>query len=218
MIAAALTDFRDVRRAADINVGADLGGTGHQAVNFTGIIGSSGDAWITVYDAVPSTPDEDSVFGSASVAADVLIQNATNKKGPGLLALFNEGPGQKGLSLILYDAGNSDALVLGTVDPATGLFTTLATVSLAGNIVENTWYRLAMSYAVSGSNVTVSATVFRHTTASDPGSPLGTQVGGTLNFSGPLPSGVAGTGELGIVASAVSASVNSSVTNFTIYP
>src|SRR5215471_6349737 len=218
VIAAALTDFRDVRRAADINVGADLGGTGHQAVNFTGMIGSSGDAWITVYDAVPSTPDEDSVFGSASVAADVLIQNATNKKGPGLLALFNEGPGQKGLSLILYDAGNSDALVLGTVDPATGLFTTLATVSLAGNIVENAWYRLAMSYAVSGSNVTVSATVFRHTTASDPGSPLGTQVGGTLNFSGPLPSGVAGTGELGIVATAVSASVNSSVTNFTIYP
>jgi hypothetical protein len=218
VIAASLTDFRDVRRPADINIGADLGGTGHQAINFTALTGAAGDAWITVYDAVPSTPDEDSIFGSASLAADVLIQNATNKKGAGLLALFNESSGQKGFSLVLYDAGNSDALVLGVVDPATGAVTSLATVSLAGNILENAWYRVAMSYAVSGSNVTVTASVFRHSTASDPNSVLGAQVGATLHFSGPLPAGVAGTGEAGIVATGVSAAPNSSVTNFTIYP
>jgi hypothetical protein len=35
-----LTDFRDVRRPNDINVGLDLGGTGHQALNFTGNAGA----------------------------------------------------------------------------------------------------------------------------------------------------------------------------------
>ena len=38
--------------------------------------------------------------------------------GAGLVALLNEGPGQHGLALILYDAGNSDSLVLATVDQA----------------------------------------------------------------------------------------------------
>jgi hypothetical protein len=43
-------------------------------------------------------------------------------------------------------------------------------------------------------------------------------VGGTLVFAGPRPAGVDATGEVGIVASAVSTLVNSSATNFTIYP
>jgi hypothetical protein len=213
-----LTDFRDVRRPGDINVGPDLGGTGHAAINFTGSTGSSGDAWITVYDAVPSTIDEDSVYGSVNLAADVLIQTYNNKKGAGLLALFNEGSGQKGLSLVLYDSGNSDSLVLGTVNPATGQFTALATVSLGPNVLEKVWYRLTMDVAVSGSNVTVTARVFQHAAPTDPNSPTGAQVGSTLNFSGARPAGVEAAGGVGIVASATSSTVNSSVANFTISP
>ncbi len=213
-----LTDFRDVRRAADINVGTDLGGTGHPAINFTGSAGSGGDAWITVYDATPGTPDEDPVFGSVNLSADVLIQTYNNKKGAGLLALFNEGTGQKGLSLILYDSGNSDSLALVVVDPATGRFTALTSVSLGGNIVENAWYRLTVNVAISGANVAVTGKVFRHTVATDPNSPTGTQVGVTLNFNGARPAGVDAAGEVGLVAGAASTSVNSSVTNFTINP
>lgn len=207
-----------MRRPDDINIGPDLGGTGHNAINFTGSAGAGGDAWITVYDQTPGIPDEGPVFGSVSLSADVLIQTYNNKKGAGLLALFNEGAGQMGLSLVLYDSGNSDSLVLGTVNPATGKFTALATVSLGGNITENTWYRLTMDVAVSGGNVTVTAKVFRHTVPTDPNSPTGTQVNGTLSFSGPLPAGVDATGEVGIVASGASTAVNSSVTNFTINP
>jgi hypothetical protein len=213
-----LTDFRDVRRAGDINVGSDLGGTGHTAINFTGQIGASGDAWITVYDSVPATVDPDSLYGNVSLTADVLIQTYNNKKGPGLLTLFNEGAGKKGLAVVLHDSGGSDAFFLAAVDPATGLFTTLSTVSLGPNILENVWYRLTMDVAVAGSNVTVTARVFRHATATDPDSPTGAQVGGTLVFAGPRPAGVDATGEVGIVASAVSTLVNSSATNFTIYP
>jgi hypothetical protein len=213
-----LTDFRDVRRAGDINVGPDLGGTGQSAINFTGQTGSSGDAWITVYDAVPSTIDEDSVYGTVSLAADVLIQSYNNKKGAGVLALFNEGAGQRGLSATIYNSGGSDALVLAAVDPATGLFTTLSTVSLGSNILENVWYRLAVDVVVGGSNVTVTAKVFRHGTPADPNSPTGAQIGGTLFFSGARPAGVDATGEVGAIATATSAVVNSSVTNFTIYP
>jgi hypothetical protein len=213
-----LTDFRDVRRPADINVGSDLGGTGHPSINFTGSTGSSGDAWITVYDAVPSTIDEDSIYGSVSLGADVLIQNYNNKKGAGLLALFNEGTGQKGLSATVYNSGNSDSLVLATANPATGIFTTLATVSLGPNVLENVWYRLTLDVVVAGANVTVTARVFQHTSPGNPTSPTGAQIGSTLLFSGARPAGVEATGEVGIVASAASSTVNSSVTNFSISP
>jgi hypothetical protein len=218
VVVPALTDFRDVRRAGDINVGADLGGTGYTAFNFTGQAGSSGDLWITVHDAVPATPDEDSLFGSVSLSADVLIQSYNNKKAPGLLSLFNEGAGKKGLSVFLYDSGGSDALVLGAVDPSTGLFTTLATVSLGSNVLENVWYRLTVDVVVSGPNVTVTAKVFRHATPTDPNSPTGAQMGATLVFSGARPAGVDAIGEVGFAATATSAAVNSSATNLTIYP
>jgi hypothetical protein len=47
----AFLEFRDVRRAGDINSGPDLGGTGQPAINFTGSAGAGGDTWITVLDA-----------------------------------------------------------------------------------------------------------------------------------------------------------------------
>jgi glucose/arabinose dehydrogenase len=213
-----LTDFRDVRRPADINLGPDLGGTGHQAINFTGAAASAGDTWITVYDTTPTDDTVENIFGSVRLSADVLIHSYNNGKGAGLLALFNEAAGKTGLALIPYDSGNSDRLDLGTVNKATGHFTRLATVSLGAGINENAWYRLTMDVVISGTNVTVTGRVFRHTTATDPNSSLNGQVGGTLSFSGVLPAGVDATGEIGVAASAFSAAVNASATNFTIDP
>ena len=136
-----LTDFRDVRRPNGINIGLDLGGTGHQALNFTGNAGAAGDTWITVYDPAPNPPPV--TFGSVSLSADVLIHTFNNKKGAGLLALYNEAPSKKGLALTLYNAGNTDTLVLATVDQA-GKLVTLKTVSLGAAIAENVWYRVSM--------------------------------------------------------------------------
>jgi hypothetical protein len=211
-----LTDFRGVRRASDISLGPDLGGTGHKAINFSGSTGSAGDTWITVYDVAPATGDEDSVYSSVGLAADILIQSYNNKKGAGLLALFNEGAGQKGLTLLILDSGTSDTLALGAVNPSTGLVTTLATVSLGPNILENEWYRLTMDVAVSGGNVAVTGRVFRHASPADPKSPIGAQITGTLNFSGTRPAGVDSPGEVGVAAFALGV-VNSSVANFTIF-
>jgi hypothetical protein len=72
-----------------------------------------------------------------------------------------------------------------------------------------------MDVGVSGAAVTVTGKVFRHTTPTDPNSGLVAQVGSTLSFSGTRPAGVDGFGQVGGLAAAVSAAVDSSVTNFT---
>ena len=216
MLVPPLTDFRDVRRPADISVGSDLGPTGHPAINLTGSGGAGGDTWITVYDATPAEDTSQNVFGNVSLSADVLIHSYNKKKGAGLLALFNEAADKAGLALVIYNSGGSDSLVLGTVNKATGQFTALTTVGLSGGILENVWYRLTMDVTVSGANVTVTGKVFRHATPADADSPLGTQVGTTLLTTRARPAGIDAAGEVGIAASAFSASVESSVANFTI--
>jgi hypothetical protein len=212
-----LTDFRDGRRPNDINIGPDLGGTRHQALNFTGNAGAAGDTWITVYDPAPNPPS--ATCGSVNLSADVLIHVYNNTKGAGLLALYNEASGKKGLALTLYDAGSTDTLVLATVDQA-GKLVTLKTVSLGAAIAENVWYRVSMDVAITGSVVSVTGTVFRHQTPTDPNSALTTQVGMPLTFSATLEAGalvgVDATGEVGILAAAVNAANSSSVTNITI--
>jgi hypothetical protein len=94
----------------------------------------------------------------------------------------------------------------------------LKSVKLGKGIVENAWYRVTMDVVVTGADVAVTGRVFRHMTASDPGSGVGVQVGATLSFAGPRPAGVDATGEVGIIASAINAVVDSSVTNFLIDP
>jgi len=174
-----------------------------------------------VYDTTPgdASPGTQNNFSNTPLLhADVLIHAYNNKKGAGILSLFNEGAAQKGLALVIFDSGNTDTLSLGTVSKANGTFTALATVSLGNLIAENVWYRLTMDVAVSGGNVTVTGKVFRHTTPTDPNSPLGVQVGPTLTFTGARPAGVEATGEVGMVAQATSAAVDSSVTNLVIDP
>jgi hypothetical protein len=187
-------------------------------MNFTGAAAGGGDTWITVYDTTPADDTVKNIFGNVSLTADVLIHSYNNKKGTGLLALFNEETDKKGLALVIYDSGNSDALTLGTVNKATGVFTALKTISLGGAILENTWYRLTIDVAVNGTTVTVTGKVFQHATPTDPDSALGAQVGVTLSFSGARPAGVDATGEIGMAASAFGAMADSSVANFTIDP
>ena len=207
-----LTDFRDVRRPTQINVGPDLCGVpGKESINFTGTAGSSGDTWITVYDPASNPPPI--TFGSVSLSADVQIKRFDNAKGAGLLALFNEAAGKKGLALIPMNNGNTDRLQLVTVDQA-GKRTVLASVSLGSGFQQCVWYRVTMAVVVSGADVTVTGQVFQHATPTDPDTLVTGQVGPTLSFTGPRPAGVDATGEVGIVAAATNAVVDSSVTNF----
>jgi hypothetical protein len=214
-----LTDFRDVRRPNDITVGPALGGTAHQALNFTRSAGAAGDAWITVYDPAPSPPTV--TFGSVSLSADVLIHTFNNKKGAGLLALYNEAPSTKGLALTLYSTGNTDSLVLATVDQA-GKLVTLKTLSLGAAIAENVWYRVGMTVGVDAGLVSIVGVLVKHEIPTDPASALTTQVGPSLTFSGVLGAGalvgVQATGEVGILSAAVAAKNGSSVTNVLIDP
>ena len=207
--------FTDVRRGADINDNnaPDLGGTGNTALNFTGGAGSAGDTWLTRFTPNGGT----SICRNSTVVADVLIHTFNNRKGAGVLALLDSAPGGKGLALILYDNGNSDALQLGTIDPATGQLTKLTSVSLGAAIAEDAWYKVGLNVGVFGDIVIVTGPVFRHTTPTDPNSPLAEPAGLTLSFQGSLSAlGLENSGEAGIAASAFSANVNSSVTNFVI--
>ena len=101
-----------------------------------------------------------------------------------------------------------------------GKLTALKTATLGPIILENGWYRLTLDVTVGGADSTVTGRVFKHELGSDPNSALGEQVGATLD----LPSislaakGLLASGQVGIIASAISAVVDSSVTNFTIRP
>jgi hypothetical protein len=228
-----LTDFRDKRRGSEINVGTDLREglptvPHFTAVNFTGSTGSGGDTWVTVYDPTPGVPTPPTIYtGSISLSADVLIAKFNNAKGPGLLALYNQPPpaGAEGLALFLIDNGNTDRLVLATVtgSPTPGPASapvTLATKPLGGGILNNHWYRLTMDVSVVGGSFSVTGKVFTHVDPFDPNSAVGPQVDGSLVF--PLTTlaskGLTDSGEVGIVATATSAVVNSSVLNFAFLP
>jgi len=207
--------FRDVVRGGAINAGEDVGGTNHTSLNIGGSAGAGGRTWITVVDQDPGTPAADVVFASGTVCADILIQPFNNTKGAGVVALYNQDPTKKGLALILYDAGNSDRLTLATVAGDTnGGLSPLVSVGLGSAIAENNWYRVVMTVSVGGM-VAVQGQAYKHTTGTDPNSPI-EPIGPPLTY-GPtaFPGGVENHGEEGIIGSAIGAVENSSVTNFT---
>ena len=123
-------DFTDVRRGSQINGGApDLGGTLHTALNFTGQAGPAGDTWLTKWTPGGAPKHFNGRCGTA-VAANILIHPFNNRKGAGLVALLNDAnPGDKGLAVIVYDNGNTDAIQLATIDPFTGKLVPLKTVT-----------------------------------------------------------------------------------------
>ncbi len=205
--------FRGMRRSSGINAGLDLGGTGHSAVNFTGPADSTGDTWITLYDTTPGDVSTTDTFGSVTLTADVLTHKVDGKKGVGLLALYNEG--KKGLTLTLYNEGNTDTLVLGKINQG-GKIATLATISLGGKVREDAWYRMSMDLIVTDTSISVTGKVFKHSEPTDPDGNIGNQIGRTLAYEGPRPPALDITGQVGIIGSASGVKVQSSVTNFTV--
>ena len=92
----------------------------------------------------------------------------------------------------------------------------LSTVALGSGIAEDTWYRLMLGLAFTGSDFTITGQVFPHTTATDPNSGLGLQIGATLSYTdiAPWTVGLSDPYEIGLVARGVSAVVDTSITNF----
>jgi len=212
-------DFTDVRRGALINGGGpDLGRTGHTALNFTGGVGTAGDTWLTKW-----TPGgAPGIFNgrcSTAVAANVLIHAFNNRKGVGLVALLNDAnPGDKGLVVILYDNGNTDAMQLATIDPFTGKLIALRTIPLFARIKEDAWYVMFMDVTVElafeGHSLIVDVALFSLQDPADPNSDFDQPVAG-MRLKAPLEAlGLQTDGQVGIMASATNAVVNSSVTNW----
>jgi hypothetical protein len=212
------TCFRDLLRGNEITAGVDFGHMEHTSLNVNGSSGSTPTTWLTVYDTTPASPAAGPTFGAQTLCADVLTVPFNNIKGAGVVALLNEGVGKKGLALVIYEAGNTDTLLLATVDgdPAKkGKLKTLASVSLGEGIKGKRWYRVIMT--VDPAIPTVTGKVLRHSTPTDPNSLLGAQVGSTLIYQpqpAVLPAGVTSPGENGILASSINAVLNVSVTNF----
>src|SRR5262249_39016773 len=156
-------------RGADINSGTDLAGGGRPSLNFTGNAGSGGSTWLTLFESDTSLPED---ACRLTLSADILFHTFNNSKAAGLLALFNEAAVNKGLALLVFNNGNTDTLRLVTVDQA-GKVVVLDSVSLGNGIKENVWYRLTMDILDSTEpTVTVTGNVFRHTTPTNPNSPL----------------------------------------------
>jgi hypothetical protein len=217
-----------VHLGGQINKGPDVGPLAdHPSLVFTGQTGSGGATWLTVYDATPSTPTPGPTFGAETLCADVLFARFNNIKGAGVVALLNEGVDKSGLALIVSDAGNTDLLRLATVDGdptkkgklkiLSDCTIGLCSVPLKNGIAENVWYRLIMT--VDPTTPRVTGQVWTHTVPLDPDSQLGVQVGATLTYEpAALPPGVTSPGQNGIMAQAISAVVDLSVTNFSNNP
>ena len=176
--------------------------------------------WGDRNDATPATLVAGPIFGAQTLCADVLTVPFNNIKGAGLVALLNEGKGNKGLALVIHEAGNTDTLFLATLDgdPAQkGKLTTLASVPLSTPLVDGisgkSWYRLIMT--VDPAIPKVTGKVFKHSAPTNPNSALGDQIGATLKYRPEaLPAGVTSPGKNGILASSINAVLNASVTNF----
>lgn len=209
--------FRDFLGGSYINQGVNFGSGLYTSLNFSGSAGAGGGSRATVYDTTPADGNATMSLwqGSVTISMDILHNTFNNGKSVGPIALFNEGVGEEGLGLLLWDAGNSDRENLQIVYQTGLTSTTLAYANLGSQIAENKWYNLTMEVTVSGDTVNVLGTVFKHTTETDPNSLLGLQLGSTLLYTGSMSTlGLTSPGEVGIAARAVSTTFNSSVTNF----
>jgi hypothetical protein len=193
----------------------------HTALNFTGQAGPAGDTWLTKWTPGGAPKHFNGRCGTA-VAANILIHPFNNRKGAGLVALLNDAnPGDRGLAVIVYDNGNTDAIQLATIDQFTGKLVPLKTVPVIAPIQENAWYvvlmELTVDLAFEGHSLSVEATVFSLQDPTDPNSEFD-RVIGFLRFTTFQTSlegiGLQPAGQVGVTASAISAVVDSSVTNW----
>jgi hypothetical protein len=215
-------DFTDVRRGSQINGGApDLGGTLHTALNFAGQAGTAGDTWLTKW-TPGGAPKHFNGRCGTTVVANILIHPFNNRKGAGLVTLLNDAnPGDKGLAVIVYDNGDTDAIQLATIDPFTGKLVPLKTVPVIAPIQENAWYLVLMEVTVDlafeGHSLFVQAAVISLQDPTDPNSEVDRVIGGLQfkTFATSLEGiGLQPAGQVGVMASAISAVVDSSVTNW----
>jgi hypothetical protein len=210
---ASLDGWNDIRRPDDINPGNDLGSNTYPSINFTRSTGSAGDVWLTLY------PAGSNYSNDLNLCVDVLTKPFNNRKGAGVLFLYN-ATFHKGLAVLVTNAGNTDILYLGVADQVTGAFTVLKSVSLGAGIAEKAWYRLWVSVGLGngGTEVYVTARVYRHLVSTSPYSPLNGQVGSDLTYDEVLPAGILTFGDIGLAAYAKLAVVDSSATRFNYDP
>jgi len=210
-------DFTDLRRGGDIDSDHDVGGTGHSALNFTGRAGAGGDTWLTKWTPGGAVTSFNARCGT-SVFANILIHPFNNRKGVGLVTMLNDAqPGDKGLALIVYDNGNTDAVQLARVDPFTGELTRFGSAPLGAAIKEDAWYAFFMDVTVElgfEDRLVVQADLYSLVDPTDPNSDFDEHL---VSISGRTPlslTGLSDQGQVGIIASATGAVVNSSVTNW----
>lgn len=236
----ALADLAGLLRANEITIGRDVGqetpGTPfqHEALNMVGTTGSVRGAWLAVY--------PDAVYGDGTTCVDGLLGQLTGEKGIGVAAFVREGTGARAVIFEAADAKNTDTARLYLLTTQTGALAQLASTSLNGGIdiyggtipVANCnlrpdgsahmycqWIRVCLTAESSGTNVTFTGKVWLHGTGlkgdptrADPNHPKLTQIGNTLTWTGPRPTGVGTTGMVGIASTAVQTASAVSAVNF----
>lgn len=225
--------FRDVLNGGQIRSGLDLGGAAtagcpatscsnpgtHSALNFTGSDSNASPLGrMTLYDATPIDATVKNLFiGDMTMSADILISRYNDGKGAGLVTMFNEGPGNTGFALFLTDAGNSDGYSI-KMEQQNGVSTSnLANQALGSLIKEDQWYRLSFAIDFTGSSFKLTGNVQGHSDATNPNSGLVALAGVapvTYTQNAPWPAGLSTPFEIGLMARGVSATVDTSVTNF----
>ena len=191
----------------------------HTALNFTGQAGPAGDTWLTKW-TPGGAPAHFNGRCGVGVAATILTHPFNNRKGAGLVALLNDAnPGDKGLAVVLmttatrmrYSSRRSTRSRESSVTK---------TLPLIAPIEENAWYvvlmELTVDLAYEGHSLTVEAIVLslQDPTNPDPNGDFD-QVIGYLRLKTPLENiGLQPTGQVGVMASAINAVVDSSVTTW----
>jgi hypothetical protein len=150
------------------------------------------------------------------IAANLLTHRFNNRKGAGLVALLNDAtPGDKGLAIVLYNNGNTDAVQLATIDPFTGKLASIRTMPLLAPIRENAWYVVIMEILVDlafeGHSLVVQASVYSLEDPADPNSDFAQEIGYIQykTFQTSLEAlGLKPSGQVGVMASSISAVVD----------
>ena len=143
--------FRDWTRNLAINRALDVGGTLHQAINFTNTATQAVDA-VSLHDTLPGNGVPELYQGTAHIEADVLVHDT----GPtpnmsrfiGLVAMFNQGPGRVGITLLRKDqVGVNDTLNIRIIDQAgdTSTKPNLSQRTFTSIVNDDEWYRLMMT-------------------------------------------------------------------------
>jgi hypothetical protein len=237
----ALADLVGVLRASEITLGPDVGmespGTPFQpeALNIVGIAAAAQSAWLAVY--------PHALFGDGTTCVDGLFGQLTGEKSVGVAAFVRDLPGSRAIIFVAADAKSTDTARLFLLTPNTGALVQLASASLRGGIdiyggtvppancnlrpdgaahMYCQWVRVCLTTAALDQSVTYTGRVWVHGTGlkgdpsrADPNNPALTQIGDTLVWSGPRPTGVDPTGMVGVAGTAIQTAAAMSAVNLT---